>query len=103
MATKRLIPTTIDNNDAQHHFFASSAARWTVGYDLQAIITRMKRDGYPFNVYLVPGPESRPYEISFFIPNVEGVVFLAFYGPTEQVKRAEERVAAATKKQAAME
>lgn len=63
-----------------HHFFASSLGRWKVGYDLETLIKTMKRDGMPFNVYMVPGPVDTPYEIEWFAPQVEGVVWLTFYG-----------------------
>lgn len=94
--TKRpqLHAITINAKGEQHHFFASSLGRWSVSYDLQGLITRMKSDGLPFNVFLVPGPESRPYEIENFVPKVEGVTFLAFYGLKSALADAEDRAKA---------
>lgn len=63
-----------------HHFFASSAAQWRSSYDLGDLIARMKTAGLPFNVYMVPGPESADYRIEWFAPQVEGTTWLVFYG-----------------------
>ena len=64
----------------RHHFFVSSAATWRVGYDLAELITALKRENYPFNVWLVPGPKDADYEVHCYAPQVEGAVFLSFYG-----------------------
>jgi hypothetical protein len=77
--------TTQGNRDAapRHHFFSSSVATWKVGYDLEGLIKHMKKEKYPFNVYLVPGPETAEYKIEYFAPQVEGTVWLGFYKPEE--------------------
>lgn len=92
MKTKqKLSPITVNRAGEVHHFYASSIARWSVSYDLQGLITRMKADGYPFNVYLVPGPESRPYQIDLFTPQVDGLIWLAFYGDDKAAADADAR------------
>lgn len=63
-----------------HHFFVSSAATWRVGYDVADLIAAMRKEGLPFNVWLVPGPKEGDYQIEMFAPQVEGAKFLAFYG-----------------------
>ena len=52
---------------------ATLASRWT-------LIARMKKAGYPFNVWMVPGPESAEYQIEYYAPQVEGSIWIAFYG-----------------------
>lgn len=99
-ARPQLHAITINRKGETHHFFASSLGRWTVSYDLQGLVTRMKSDGLPFNVYLVPGPENRPYEIDYFTPKVEGVQWLAFYGMKSDLADAEERAKAIADKEA---
>lgn len=85
MTKKTLTATTKRPRDEapQHHFFASSAAEWTVGYDLETIIRTMKKAGYPFNIYLVPGSADADYQIQMYAPQVEGTVWLGFYGRDE--------------------
>jgi hypothetical protein len=78
---RQLIPvTTLAEGTEHHHFFASSAASWRTSADLDVVIEAMKAEGYPFNLWLVPGPEAQDYTISMFTPQVEGIVWLAFYG-----------------------
>lgn len=73
--------TTAYNADQkpEHHFFASSVATWRVSYDLHQLIEDMAREGYCFNVALVPGPIDTPYQIRNFMPQLEGTTYLAFY------------------------
>jgi hypothetical protein len=52
------------------HYFASSAAQWLTGTDLDEILGKMKRDGYPFNVYRVDLPASATYKINYYRPQV---------------------------------
>lgn len=68
-----------DYTDPKHHFFVSSMARWEVGYDVGELISRMKSEGYPFNVYMVEGHVDRDYQIRNYAPDCEGVTFLGFY------------------------
>lgn len=63
-----------------HHFFASSAGTWRLSYDVGQLVADMRREGLPFNVWLVPGPKDADYQIEWFAPQVEGAKFLAFYG-----------------------
>jgi len=72
--------TTLQDGKEHHHFFASSVATWRTMIDLGELIQFMKKEGYPFNVWLVPGPEAQNYQIAYFTPQVEGIVWLAFYG-----------------------
>lgn len=73
--------THLRKGDApMHHFFASSLGEWRVGYDLATLIAAMKRGKLPFNVYLVPGPKDAHYNIEWYCPQVDGTIFLAFYG-----------------------
>jgi hypothetical protein len=60
----------------RHHFFLSSVGAWRTGYNLPALIQYMKKDKLPFNIYMVPGPETLEYKIEYFAPLVEGTVWL---------------------------
>ena len=40
----------------------------------------MKKAGYPFNAFKVPGLKTDTYEIKCYAPLVEGVVFIGFWG-----------------------
>ncbi len=75
--------STVNAYDEQHHFFASSMATWLARDDLDEIIAAMKREGYPFNVWLVQGDVSRPYGISNYAPQADDAVWLGFYARTE--------------------
>lgn len=72
--------THLRDGVSRHHFFASSVASWRAMIDLGELIQIMKKDSYAFNVWLVPGPEDTPYKIANFTPQVEGAIWLAFYG-----------------------
>lgn len=63
----------------EHHFYASSVAEWRTNKDLELLIKRMKKDGYPFNLYYVPLPDDAPYKISNYVPLVEGIKFLGYW------------------------
>lgn len=86
MTTKRsaMIATTTNRKGESHHFFASSLGRWHTSCDLQSLIATMKRDGLPFNVFLVPGDLATEYGIEYFAPVKEGTIWLAFYGPEQK-------------------
>ena len=64
---------------ATHHFYVSSLATWRVGYDVETLIKQMKAEGFPFNVWVVPGVKETPYRIEMFAPQVEGALWVAFY------------------------
>ena len=78
--TKKLVARTSNRKGESHHFFVSSAAQWEVGYDVAALIVKMKKMGYPFNVWMVPGAKETPYQIEMYAPQAEGAVWLGFYG-----------------------
>lgn len=59
------------SNGEPFHYFASSLASWQVGRDLDALVRRMKSDGLAFNVWRVDLPETAPYKINYFCPQVE--------------------------------
>ena len=78
---KKLTHTTkfLNSEGPRHHFFVTSVSEWRTGYDLAAMLTYFKREGHPFAVYLVPGPETASYKIEMFVPQVEGTVHLLTY------------------------
>lgn len=76
----QLLAMTKNRKDEVHHFFVSSVATWKVGYDVASLIDTLKREGYPFNVFMVPGPVESDYRIESYAPQAEGTVWVGFYG-----------------------
>lgn len=69
-------------NEPTQHFYASSVAQWattTPERDLRQLLKLMDKDGYSYNLYLVPVAHDTPYEINFFQPQVEGTQWLGFF------------------------
>jgi hypothetical protein len=69
------------------HYFISSVAQWRTGTDLPGMIEEMKRDGYMFNVWLIPLKPDAPYQIEYYAPKVEGRVYLGAFEPNVSNKR----------------
>lgn len=66
----------------EHHFFASSIAQWGTTNeerDLFDLLKLMKKDGLPFNLFLVPTHYNADYAINFYQPQVEGTQWLGFF------------------------
>jgi hypothetical protein len=62
-----------------NHFYASSAAQWATTNetrDLRALLKLMDKDGYNYNLFLVPGKHTDSYEIKMYQPQVEGTQWL---------------------------
>lgn len=70
---------TTRRDGSTQHFFGSSAATWLVTDDLADLIAALKRESYPFNVWLVPGPSTSDYRIESYAPQVDGAVWLCSY------------------------
>ena len=66
------------------HFFAVSIWGWRVDTDIEKLIRKMNKEGHPFSLYLVPTSVDTDYDIEFFKPIVEGVVFLTTIHPKEK-------------------
>ena len=68
------------------HFYASSVATWattTDERDLPDLLDLMEKEGLTYNLFLVPGKHTDPYEIAMYQPMVKGTQWLGFY----EVKR----------------
>jgi hypothetical protein len=63
------------------HFFAASFCTWKVDTDIEKLIRFMKKEKYPFSLYLVPVGMDMDYDIESFKPMVEGTVFLTTIHP----------------------
>ena len=63
------------------HFFAASFCMWKVDTDIEKLIRFMKKEKYPFSLYLVPTSVDMDYDIESFKPMVEGAVFLTTIHP----------------------
>jgi len=73
----------------QHHFFGTSHVEWrctSEDRDLRGLIKFFEQAGYPYALYLVPGPDDRPYQIKHTIPDVDGVVCLGTFEPDRKKK-----------------
>lgn len=66
----------------QYHFYASSVAQWattTDDRDLRQLTALMDKDGYSYNLFLVPGKHTDEYEIKMYQPMVDGVQWLGHF------------------------
>jgi len=63
------------------HFFATSAAEWHVDSDIKRLIKFMDKQGFEYGLWYVPDDINANYEIKYFVPQVEGSVFLGKYQP----------------------
>lgn len=64
------------------HFFAASAFGWATTNaerTLQQLIKHMDKEGYTYNLFLVPLPHTETYEINFYQPQVEGTQWLGTF------------------------
>ena len=61
------------------HFYASNAGTWRVDNDVVNLIKEMKTDKLGFTLCYVPLPIDSNYEINFYTPQVEGIVYLGYY------------------------
>ena len=64
------------------HFYASSAFTWittTAERNLQQLIKHMDKEGYTYNLFLVPLPHDATYEIKHYQPQVEGTQWLGTF------------------------
>ena len=74
--------------DTNHyHFFASSVAQWATTNDkrdLRQLLKLMDKDGYPYNLFLVPGSHEALYDIKMYQPQVADTQWLGFYEVKEK-------------------
>jgi hypothetical protein len=64
------------------HFYASSVAQWattTDERDLPDLLAMMEKDGLTYNLFLVPGKHTDPYEIAMYQPMVKGTQWLGTF------------------------
>ena len=64
------------------HFFASSACTWittTDKRDLRQLMKHIDKEGYAYNLFLVPVPHTHQYEIDMYQPQVEGTRWVGFF------------------------
>lgn len=75
------------NTNKDQHFYASSVAQWattTDERDLRQLLKLMDKDGYSYNLFLVPVPHDTPYDINMYQPQVEGTQWLGFFEVNKQ-------------------
>lgn len=61
------------------HFYAANLRYWRTNVDLPTLIKDMQSYDETFSLFFVPLPDDALYEISFWVPQVEGLVFLGRY------------------------
>jgi hypothetical protein len=61
------------------HFYAANAGTWRVNNNVEELIKEMRTDKLGFMLTYVPLPIASNYEINFWTPQVEGVVYLGYY------------------------
>ena len=69
-------------HNKDYHFYASSCATWvttTPDRGLDVVLKMMDKEGYPYNLYIVPGPHDAEYEIKMYCPQVEGAEWLGSF------------------------
>lgn len=75
------------NKPKDLHFYASSVAQWATTNekrDLRQLIKLMDKDGYPYNLFLVPLPHDANYDIRRYQPQVEGAQWLGYFEVKEK-------------------
>jgi hypothetical protein len=66
----------------EFHFFAASARTWMTTndkVDLRQLLRNMDKEGYGYNLFLVPCKHDADYEINWYQPQVVGSVWLGTY------------------------
>ena len=71
------------NEPQQFHFYASTVASWVTDADVTKVINKIKRNKLPYNLFYVPLPPNAGYDIEYYQPVVEGLIFLGTYGVKE--------------------
>lgn len=74
-------------HNKDYHFYAASVASWattTNERDLRQLLTLMDKDGYAYNLFLVPCPHEMLYDIKMYQPQVVGAIWLGFYEVKEK-------------------
>jgi len=70
-----------------YHFYASSVAQWattTDERDLRQLLALMDKDGYAYNLFIVPVAHDAMYDIKWYQPQVEGTQWLGFFEVTKR-------------------
>ena len=72
------------------HFYASSVATWattTDERDLPDLLDLMEKEGLTYNLFLVPGEHTDPYEIAMYQPMVKGTQWLGTFTLPKKKKK----------------
>jgi hypothetical protein len=65
-----------------HHFYASSVCQWATTNDkrdLRQLLKLMDKEGFSYNLFLVPCKHTDDYEIKMYQPQVAGSQWLGFF------------------------
>jgi hypothetical protein len=68
----------------EFHFFAANARTWMTTnekVDLRQLLRNMDKEGFGYNLFLVPCHHDTDYEINWYQPQVVGSVWLGTYKP----------------------
>jgi hypothetical protein len=64
------------------HFFAASISQWATTNDkrdLRQLLRLMDKDGYAYNLFLVPLDHTASYDIKMYQPQVAGTEYLGTF------------------------
>jgi hypothetical protein len=71
------------------HFFAASFCTWittTDKRDLRQLMKHMDKEGFGYNLYLVPCSHEIKYDIDVYQPQVEGTRWLGYFDKKKTAK-----------------
>lgn len=73
----------------EHHFFFASAMTWCTtspNRSLSQAVKLMDKEKCIYNVYLVPTPHDKTYQIEWYVPQVPGTIHLETIDPKNRSK-----------------
>jgi hypothetical protein len=83
----RLLTLRSEDTTKGQHFYASSVAQWattTDERDLRQLLKLMDKDGFSYNLFLVPVAHDAQYDIKMYQPQVDGTQWLGFFEVKEK-------------------
>lgn len=67
----------------QFHIMGTSVAEWKTSEDIHEVIRFMDKGGFTYSLFYIPLPFDAEYEIKFYVPQVDGAIYLG----TKEIKR----------------
>ena len=79
-----------ENMPDNAHFYAASVALWATTNEtrnLRDLFRLMDKEGFGYNLFLVPVAHDTDYEIKMYQPQVEGTQWLGYFEPLKGKKK----------------